>query len=211
LVIAIFNSLPVKEGAADKIVERFAESRGHGQGFPGFVSMEVLKSSEGDEVLVITRWENRASFDARGRKMEMQHGNRKAPIRGASVIEGTERADLHKEQAVESIRILDQRGYLDATYTNSTVPFLLLVTDWGFDEYARTFLPGYDALERSVGLEIVNHGAAQPRYSTVSRQPSGDRRAYPSFVGIPRADSTFSRYRTKAAHQGCLSRAETLA
>jgi heme-degrading monooxygenase HmoA len=63
-VIAIFNSLPVKEGPADEIVERFAESRGHVQGFPRFVSMKVLKSSEGDEVLVITRWENRESFDA---------------------------------------------------------------------------------------------------------------------------------------------------
>ena len=46
------------------MVDRFAESRGHVQEFPGFVSMEVLKSSEGEEVLVITRWENRASFDA---------------------------------------------------------------------------------------------------------------------------------------------------
>ena len=37
------------------------------QGFPGFVSMEVL-SSEGiegaDEVLVITRWQSRDAFDA---------------------------------------------------------------------------------------------------------------------------------------------------
>ena len=41
-MIAIFNSLPVKEGAADAIVERFTESQGHVQGFPGFVSMEVL-------------------------------------------------------------------------------------------------------------------------------------------------------------------------
>jgi heme-degrading monooxygenase HmoA len=32
-VIAIFNSLPVKEGAADEIVDRFAASRGHVQGF----------------------------------------------------------------------------------------------------------------------------------------------------------------------------------
>jgi heme-degrading monooxygenase HmoA len=63
-MIAIFNSLPVKEGAANTIIERFAESQGHVQGFPGFVSMEVLKSGEGDEVLVITRWQNRASFDA---------------------------------------------------------------------------------------------------------------------------------------------------
>ena len=63
-MIAIVNSLPVKEGAADRIVERFAESRGHVQGFPGFVSMEVLKSEAEDEVLVVTRWQDRNSFDA---------------------------------------------------------------------------------------------------------------------------------------------------
>jgi hypothetical protein len=28
-MIAIVNSLPVKDGAADRIVERLAESRGH--------------------------------------------------------------------------------------------------------------------------------------------------------------------------------------
>ena len=63
-MIAIFNHLPVKDGAADQIVERFAESRGHVQGFPGFVSMEVLKSDKQDEVLVVTRWRDRESFDA---------------------------------------------------------------------------------------------------------------------------------------------------
>ncbi len=62
-MIAIFNSLPVKEGAADEVVDRFAEGRGHVQGFPGFVSMEVLKSDAEDEVLVITRWRERESFD----------------------------------------------------------------------------------------------------------------------------------------------------
>ncbi len=48
----ITNSLPVKEGAADQIVERFAESRGHVQDFPGFVSVEVLRSEDVSEVLV---------------------------------------------------------------------------------------------------------------------------------------------------------------
>ncbi|AHY46502.1 putative enzyme involved in biosynthesis of extracellular polysaccharides [Rubrobacter radiotolerans] len=60
-MIAIFNSLPVKAGCEDEVVERFSGSRGNVQGFPGFVSMEVLKS-EG-EVLVITRWESREAFD----------------------------------------------------------------------------------------------------------------------------------------------------
>jgi len=75
-MIAIFNSLPVKEGAADEIVERFAESRGHVQGFPGFVSMEVLKSDAEDEVLVITRWQDRESFEAwvHSDEFKMAHG-----------------------------------------------------------------------------------------------------------------------------------------
>jgi len=40
-MIAIFNSLFVKEGA-DRVVERFRQSRGNIQGLPGFVSIEVL-------------------------------------------------------------------------------------------------------------------------------------------------------------------------
>ena len=63
-MIAIVNSLPVKEGAADRIVERFAESRGHVQGFPGFVSIRVLKLETEDEILVVMRWQDRDSFDA---------------------------------------------------------------------------------------------------------------------------------------------------
>ena len=66
-MIAVFNRLSVKEGAAGQIVERFANSRGHVRGFLGFVSMEVL-SSEGtegaDEVLIITRWQSRGTFAA---------------------------------------------------------------------------------------------------------------------------------------------------
>ena len=63
-MIAIINHLPAREGATDQIVERFAESRGHVQHFPGFVSMEVLRSREDNDVLVITRWRDRAAFDS---------------------------------------------------------------------------------------------------------------------------------------------------
>ena len=62
-MIAVFNRLPVKEGAAEQVVERFANSRGNVRGFPGFVSMEVLRSEGADEVLVITRWQDREAFD----------------------------------------------------------------------------------------------------------------------------------------------------
>jgi heme-degrading monooxygenase HmoA len=61
-VFVVINRLPVKEGAAGQVVERFANSRGNVQGFPGFVSMEVLRSEREDEVLVITRWQDREAF-----------------------------------------------------------------------------------------------------------------------------------------------------
>jgi heme-degrading monooxygenase HmoA len=63
-MIAIFNRLPVKEGAAGHVIERFAQSRGHVQASPGFVSMEVLRSEGADEVLVITRWRDKDAFNS---------------------------------------------------------------------------------------------------------------------------------------------------
>jgi heme-degrading monooxygenase HmoA len=63
-MIAVINRLPVKEGMADQVVERFANGRGFVQDFPGFVSMEVLRSEEADEVLVITRWQDKDAFDS---------------------------------------------------------------------------------------------------------------------------------------------------
>jgi len=63
-MIAVINRLPVKEGAADQIIERFANGQGFVQDFPGFVSMEVLSSEGADEVLVITRWRDQNAFDS---------------------------------------------------------------------------------------------------------------------------------------------------
>ena len=57
-MIAIFNRLSVEEGAAGQVVERFASSGGYVQGFPGFVSMEVLSSKRADKALVIARWQS---------------------------------------------------------------------------------------------------------------------------------------------------------
>ena len=63
-MIAVINRLPVKERMADQVVERFADGRGFVQDFPGFVSMEVLRSDDADEVLVITRWRDKDAFDS---------------------------------------------------------------------------------------------------------------------------------------------------
>ncbi len=39
--------------------------QGNVRGFPGFASMEVLRSEWADEVLVITRWESRDAFGSK--------------------------------------------------------------------------------------------------------------------------------------------------
>ena len=63
-MIAVVNRLPIKEGMADQVVERFADDRGFVQQFPGFVSMEVLRSEAADEVVVITRWLDKEAYDS---------------------------------------------------------------------------------------------------------------------------------------------------
>jgi len=75
-MIAVINRLPVKEGMADEVVERFANGRGFVQDFPGFVSMEVLRSEEADEVIVITRWLDKEAFDSwvHSDEFKMAHG-----------------------------------------------------------------------------------------------------------------------------------------
>jgi heme-degrading monooxygenase HmoA len=75
-MIAVINRLPVREGMADQVVERFANNRGFVQDFPGFVSMEVLLSEGADEVLVITRWRDKGAFDSwiQSDEFKMAHG-----------------------------------------------------------------------------------------------------------------------------------------
>lgn len=63
-MFAVVNRLPVKEGKADEIVKRFSHGQGFVQEFPGFVSMEVMRSDNGDEVMVITRWRDKEAFDS---------------------------------------------------------------------------------------------------------------------------------------------------
>jgi heme-degrading monooxygenase HmoA len=97
-VIAIVNRLPVKEGATGKVVERFAASRGEVQDFPGFVSMEVLASEEAREVVVLTRWRDRAAFDAWVHSDAFSRAHGKGG--GSGLLEGHPRMDAY-EVAVE--------------------------------------------------------------------------------------------------------------
>jgi TIR domain len=91
-------------------------------------------------------------------EMEIESGRRKAIVDPAAVIEQAERMDLYQDQIVESMEILDGRGYVRSTHTmGSKMPYSLSVTNFGFDKYARTYMPGYHSLIRAVGFQLVNH------------------------------------------------------
>jgi heme-degrading monooxygenase HmoA len=81
-MIAVVNRLPVKEGMADQVVERFANGRGFVQDFPGFVSMEDLRSAEADEVMVITRWQDKNTFDSWVRSEEFAKAHARGGTQG---------------------------------------------------------------------------------------------------------------------------------
>lgn len=89
---------------------------------------------------------------------EIESGQRGASVDVEGVIGKAQSAGLHQEQAVESIQILNNRDYLNASHRlGSTIPRSLTITDLGFDEYGHTYIPEYDSLIRSVGLQILNH------------------------------------------------------
>ncbi len=85
-MIAVINRLPVKEGMADQVVDRFANGRGFVQEFPGFISMEVLRSEGADEVMVITRWRDKEAFDSwvRSDAFKTAHGR----VGGSGLLRG---------------------------------------------------------------------------------------------------------------------------
>lgn len=93
-MIAITNRLPVKEGMAEEVVERFSSSRGSVQDFPGFVSMEVLRSEDATEVLVITRWESREDFESWVNSESFREAHRQSD--GADLLSGHPHMDSYE-------------------------------------------------------------------------------------------------------------------
>jgi hypothetical protein len=90
-------------------------------------------------------------------ELELERGERGAALDTDTVLQEVERQGVGREQAVESMELLHEEGYINATYTNSDVPYLLTVTDAGFDAYGHTYISDYETLVRSVGHRIVDH------------------------------------------------------
>lgn len=61
------------------------------------------------------------------------------------------------DDIVESIEILDRRGYVKATQMMNLKYWDFTVTTYGFEQYAMAYIKDYESIIRSVALEIVNN------------------------------------------------------
>jgi hypothetical protein len=84
-------------------------------------------------------------------------------LRPDTIIEHTEKMELPQDEVLESLEVLGGRGYLKLDESEEGHLLLLRVTNYGFGEYARTYLPGYDSAFRSVALDLVNHNRNDSR------------------------------------------------
>lgn len=75
------------------------------------------------------------------------------------VFEQTQSIEIGEQDVLESIEILEDKGYLDVTTLWGGSIAMMEVTNRGFKEYARSYIPNYDDIYRAVALEIVNRDA----------------------------------------------------
>ena len=102
MTVVKINAITVPDGSGEELARRFAARAGavdHAAGFEGF---ELLAPTDGrDTWLVVTRWEDEASFDAWVASPAFGHGHRgaasgegKAPVSTASELWSFDVVDL---------------------------------------------------------------------------------------------------------------------
>ena len=71
------NRLKMPAEYGSHLEDRFKSNAGGMAGVAGFVSFDLLRAEEGGEYLVVTRWDDRASFEAwrEGDAFSRAHGN----------------------------------------------------------------------------------------------------------------------------------------
>ena len=86
-----------------------------------------------------------------------QQGSIDESLRPQTIFERTEELELPQDEVLETLEVLGGRGYLSLDVSGEGHLLLLGVTDYGFDKYARTYIPNYDAAFQTVALDLVNH------------------------------------------------------
>lgn len=61
-MIVVMNRIPVAKGREQDFEKTFAERDRAVDRMPGFIDMQVLRPSEGNTYVVLTRWKSREAF-----------------------------------------------------------------------------------------------------------------------------------------------------
>lgn len=84
-------------------------------------------------------------------------GHRLSIVDPDTISEPAEARGIHPDTTMESLEILADQHYIDTGGYKGTQILYFMVTDFGFREYAKSYLPGYESILRNVGLELTNH------------------------------------------------------
>jgi heme-degrading monooxygenase HmoA len=83
----VINAITVPDEAGDEIARRFAARAGAVDGQEGFEGFELLRPADGrNQWLVVTRWRDKAAFDAWFSSQAFQQGHAHANAEGARPV-----------------------------------------------------------------------------------------------------------------------------
>jgi hypothetical protein len=87
----------------------------------------------------------------------VEQGSLDESLRPQTIFERTDELELSQDEVLETLQVLGGGGYFNLNVSGEGILLLIGVTDYGFDKYARTYIPHYDAAFRTVALDLVNH------------------------------------------------------
>jgi hypothetical protein len=85
-------------------------------------------------------------------------GQRFSIVNPQALLELAETSDIYPDSALESLEILDGRGYVRIGRVLSGDVYHISVTDYGLEEYLEVYVRNYESIFRNVGLQIANLG-----------------------------------------------------
>ena len=94
ILIVVSNRLQVAKGRERDFEERFEGRARLVENMPGFVRLEILRPIKGDYYIVLTHWEDEASFHAWTDSSEFKEAHRNRPA--AEIFAGPNVFEMHE-------------------------------------------------------------------------------------------------------------------
>ncbi len=93
-MIAVSNRIQVAKGHEAEFEQRFAGRAGLVEHMPGFVRLEILRPIKSDYFVVLTHWQDEASFQAWTESPQFQEAHRNRPR--AEIFSGPNVFEMHE-------------------------------------------------------------------------------------------------------------------